>query len=159
AACSTSSRMLSRITAMRLSISMRSAEFAIGNPVFSALRAVSVNCSSGKHIPFLEPSRHLSPRVFGCVLIVARTIISVEPVSRARIFFEFCGFSGGSERGFHSFHLGRRNTLIFGAIKAEHGSFHFRRKLQRTLRPDRLLRSGINERSIEGHAGFHIAAG
>src|SRR5215831_4258207 len=111
---------------------------------------------SAQHFVFLEPGGHLVPAVLGGFLAVARAIVGVEAVRCARIDLELGGLAGRLQCGLHRLDLRYRNALVGLAVKAEHRRLHLRRQLGRALRPDRLLRVGIDQRAVERNGRLEV---
>src|SRR5215216_4095617 len=101
---------------------------------------LSVSAFLAEDFKFLEPGLHLIPGVFGGLLAVARAVIGMEAMRRARIDLELGGLAGCLQVRFHLLDLSNRNSLVRFAVEAEHRRLHFRRELRRALGPNRILR-------------------
>src|SRR5262245_15798409 len=77
-----------------------------------------------QHLVLLEPVRRLRPRILGRVLAVARPIIGMETVRRARIDLELGSLARSRERRLHRLDLRDRDALVGFAIESEPGRLH-----------------------------------
>src|SRR5262252_3396346 len=110
-----------------------------------------------QHAVLLEPGGHLVPAVVRCFLAVARPVIGMEAMRRARIDLEFGGLAGGLEGGFHLLDLIDWDALVLGAIEAEHRLLHVLGGSKRVDRHGFVRR--IRKTAVEGDAGLEVAVG
>src|SRR5215471_16220207 len=81
----------------------------------------------------------------------------MKTVRSAGIDLEFRLLTCRLQRSLHRLYLRDGNALVCFAIKTEHWCLHVRRKFGSALRPNGLLRGGIDDRAIECNPGFDVA--
>src|SRR5436190_23951003 len=98
--------------------------------IFLAIGAV-IGVDGSEHLVLLEPVGHLGPALLGGFLAVARPIVGMEAVRRARIDLEVGGLAGSGERGLHGLNLRDRDAAVGFAVETEPRRLHLGGKLRR----------------------------
>src|SRR5215510_5139760 len=88
----------------------------------------------------LAPLLQTVPAVLRRLLVVARSIVGVEAVTRFRVHDDLRLAAGRSYRRAHLLDSVLRNACILAAVQPEHGSFQLRGQIDRMLRM-KLVRS------------------